>query len=153
MAIGQLPHIVLTNPPDERGFTSISQRGAQKRIPNRDRELHSAFLQGKLQRAWDEAEDEQAVYHVTRKGIYLEFKGEQGYELVTKSLEERRSKDSEKWIRLLNIRSEAEIRPNHETSEQEEVETTYATVFVPHNKKKLAQYGFQGVDNALLSLG
>lgn len=135
METKRLPHIVLRDPPEKRTFTSTKSGGNSNRVPSRDRESHSAFLQNKLRQAWNEAENEQAVYHITRKGVYLEFKGEQGYDLVTKSLEERRSRDFDNWIRLLNIRSEKETRPNPVTGEQKEIATTYATIFVPHTKK------------------
>ena len=135
MATNRLPHLVLTDLPENNTFTSTSSGGKEPRIPQRDRQSHSAFLQGKLHQAWNEAEHEQAVYHITRKGIYLEFKGEQGYDLVTKSLEQRRSKDTDKWIRLLNIRSEKEVVSSPETDELEAGATTYATIFVPHSKK------------------
>ena len=136
MATQRLHHIVLTDLPENNVFTSTTTGRNHFRILERDPRAHGAFLQSKLQEAWSQAENEQAVYHITRKGIYLEFKGEQGYDLVTKSLEDRRSRDSDKWIRLLNVRSENAMNTNPETGEQELVETTYATVFVPHNKKK-----------------
>jgi hypothetical protein len=121
MAARRLPHIILPNPPESSPYTSTSRGGGSLEIPPQNRQEHSTFLQNKLRQAWNEAEEEEAVYHVTRRGIYLEFKGEQGYTLVAKSLEEKRAKSSEKWIRLLNTRSEND--------------TIYATVFVPHNKK------------------
>ena len=71
---------------------------------------------------------------MARKGVYLEFKSDPGFDLVTKSLEDRRSKD--KPIRLLNVRVETDLVKNEETSTLESVETTYATVYIPHEKKK-----------------
>ncbi|NLK09245.1 MAG: hypothetical protein GX316_11205 [Firmicutes bacterium] len=67
------------------------------------------------------------VYGQARSGIYLEFRGEPGYDLVTKSLENYRPQTREKQIRLLNVRTEM--------ASTEDAETTYATVFVPNSQK------------------
>jgi hypothetical protein len=104
MARERFRHIVLIHPPAEEDFTSIGLRGRKKRIPGRDRQFHSDFLSRKLQNAWAAAESEQAVAHVARKGVYIEFKSDPGFDLVTKSLEDRHSKD--KQVRLLNVRVE-----------------------------------------------
>jgi len=61
--------------------------------------------------------------------VYLEFRGAQGYELVTKSLENRRSAKSENWTRLLNIRT---VR---EDAFDPGSETIYATVYVPNSQR------------------
>jgi hypothetical protein len=128
-------HIVLIHPPDIEAFTSDSKRGPKLQIPVRDRQSHSNFLSRQLQRAWDEAENEQAVAHVTRKGVYIEFKSDPGFDLVTKSLEDRRSISRDKQVRLLNIRAETNVIENEKTGELESVETTLATVYIPHEKK------------------
>ena len=87
------PHILLSMPPEERPFTSTTQGGAQKRIPQRDDPgQHSAYLQHRLAQVQREAEAVWVTYHVDRAGIYLEVRGEPGYDLVTQSLEEMRSK-------------------------------------------------------------
>lgn len=84
--------------------------------------------------AWQEAETEQAVHHTDRDGVYIEFKSDPGADLVTKSLEDLRSKQ----VRLLNVRTEGE-RDNL---------VTYATVYVAHEKKrhflkKIEEYALQ----------
>ena len=76
------PHIVLPEPPDRLGFTSISKRGAEKRIPRRNRQNHAEFLKRQLEQAWQDAENEVVVMHSEREGIYLEFKGSPGYDLI-----------------------------------------------------------------------
>jgi hypothetical protein len=133
MAQERFRHIVLPRPPKTEPFTSTSSGGSIQKIPDRDRQPHSDFLSKKLQNAWATAEKEQAIAHVTRKGVYLEFKSDPGFDLVTKSLEDRRSKDHQ--IRLLNIRVETESIPNEAIDEPEPAATTYATVYVPHEKK------------------
>ncbi|GAB1352137.1 S8 family peptidase [Erysipelotrichia bacterium] len=75
------------------------------------------------------AGEEDVVFHTAKNGIYLEFKGEAGYELATKSLENLSGRSSENWTRLLNVRKEKQI------TDGEEKEVTYATVFVPKHKK------------------
>ena len=89
MAIVRYPHIILTKPPEENPFTSIPARNTG-RILSRNARPHHDNLQNKLRQAWENSENEQAVYHTTRQGIYLEFKGEPGFDLVTKSLEDLR---------------------------------------------------------------
>lgn len=135
MAEFQLPHILLPDRPENNTFTSTRSGRDQKRIPDRDRQTHSAFVKQQLEAAWNVAEQEQAVYHVARKGVYIEFKGTQGFDLVTKSLESRRSRDPDNWIKLLNIRKEPATGSAVETNEPSQSETTYATVYIPHNKK------------------
>ena len=118
------PHIVLPKSPEIFPFTSISTRGGQRIPSDRDRQSHSTFLKQKLKQAWDETESELIAHHTTRHGIYLEFKGQPGFDLVTKSLEDMRSKK----VRLLNVRKEK--------NDQKE-STTIATVYVDNQKKEL----------------
>jgi hypothetical protein len=83
------------------------------------RESHAEYLSRRLREAWAAAENRQAVTHVDRHGIYLEFSSEPGFDLVLKSLEARRS-----GILLLNVRTEG----------LGEEQTTKATVFLPRSK-------------------
>ena len=69
MASERFRHIILTDPPSKENYTSVQSGGSKPRIPERNREKHSDFLKKKLQKAWSEAENEQAAAHVTRKGI------------------------------------------------------------------------------------
>ena len=114
-------HIFLNNLPVSKKFTSPSSVGPEKRIPDRDRNIHSQFLRQKMESAWQQAEDERAVVHATRQGVYIEFKSDPDCDLLTKSLEDMRSKK----IRLLNVREELEG----------EQTVTYATVYVANEKK------------------
>ena len=127
------PHILLPQPPETTSFTSTSSRG-KKHIPtDRIRQTHSSSLKQKLEKAWADTKSEQIVHHATRKGIYLEFKGAAGFDLVTKSLEDMRSKK----IRLLNVRKEIDkLKESPEKTSSEDV-TTFATVFVDNEKKEL----------------
>lgn len=137
MARERFRHILLIHPPAEEAFTSVGSGGRKPRIPDwKDRREHSDFLSRKLQSEWAAAKNEQAVAHVTRKGVYLEFKSDPGFDLVTKSLEDRRSPSIEKQVRLLNIRSEVNDIRNDKTGQIDRVETIFATVYVPHEKKE-----------------
>lgn len=71
----------------------------------------------------EEAVSEHAVFHAERHGVYLEFKSDPGAELVTKGLEDLRSKK----VRLLNVR----------TVTEDDKPVTYATVCVAHDKKRV----------------
>lgn len=125
------PHINITD--HEQKLFTPTGGGNGRQLPSRTRYDHSVFLKEQLQHAWSEAEHDVIVYHSQRNGIYLEFKGEQGYDLVTKSLENLRGRKPENWTRLLNVRRE-EI-PMGEN--QETTSIVYATVYVPNAKKEL----------------
>ncbi|MCL5058806.1 MAG: S8 family peptidase [Actinobacteria bacterium] len=114
-------HIFLSEPPAVTAYTSPPSFGSEKRIPDRDRQIHSNYLTRKFNDAWREAENEQTVCHAGRSGVYIEFKSDPGADLVTKSLEDLRSKK----VRLLNVRTE----------EAGGRTVTYATVYVAHEKK------------------
>lgn len=97
----------------------------------RDREGHSRLLRRRFEQAWQAAaEHANAVAVVERHGVYIEFAGEPGFDLLVNRLENRQS-----GIRLLNVREEGEgdRRP------------LSATVYIPHDKRshflrKIEQY-------------
>jgi len=135
-------HIILKEPPTQESFKSTKLGGAGKQIPPReDRQSHSEFLSHRFNQAWAATENEQAVAHVDRHGVYIEFKSDPGAYLVTKSLEDMRSKK----VRLLNVRTVKVHIPDEVTGETEEKVTTYATVYVSNEKrghflKKIQEY-------------
>ena len=120
----RFPHLIV----DQR-FHSTKEYRSRPRpqsgpsIPFRDRDKHSQRLRKVFDESWKEAEEANAVSAKTRSGVYLEFKSDPDASLVTKSLEDLRSKK----IRLLNVRVEE--------SEDEKV-TTFATVFVANEKRE-----------------
>lgn len=136
MPLGNLPHIVLPDPPEIQGFTGTSGGGHDSYLPNRNRGEHSAFLTRQLASAWENAEQEAAVYHVTKRGIYLEIRGEDGFDLATKSLESQTGRDKSKWIRLLNVRTAEHTHLDGATNEEINTTETFATIFVPNSKKE-----------------
>src|SRR3989338_5768600 len=121
MANERFRHIFLPDHPSFINFTSVSSMGGKMRIPDRDREAHSKYLLDRLNLAWQQAENKQAVIHAVREGVYIEFKSDPGADLVTKSLDDMRSKK----VRLLNVRTEGEG----------DAAVTYATVYVANEKK------------------
>lgn len=136
-----LPHLFLKKPPEQSTFTSTPQRGKERNIPLQNRQQHGAYLNSKLQEAWQKSVDESIVYHTTRSGVYLEFKSHPNIELVTRSLEEMKSKK----IRLLNIRESDTSAVNPLTGVIENEKITFATVYVANEKKeyffnKIKQY-------------
>jgi len=124
MAQDRLPHIFLEKTPEASNFTRPPSFGADRHIPYRDPKAHSQHLIKKLSAAWQAAEHENAVYQAGRNGVYMEFKSDPGAELVTKGLEDFRSKEK---VRLLNVRVETDGKGA----------TTYATVYVPYAKQNL----------------
>ena len=113
-------HIFLPGPTLTQGFTNPRRGGEGPRIPARDRGHHTTLLRERLESLWREVDATQAVAHMERHGVYIDFTSEPGFDLIVKSLEAIRS-----GIRLLNVR----------TRQVGEEEQTLATVYVPHNQR------------------
>lgn len=139
----KFPHILLADAAQSWDYTNPQGGGKRARIPSRNREEHSSRLIQQFRYAWQEAEEEQQVAHeVTRKGIYLEFRGEPGFDFATGKLENRQGHD---WVRLLNVRTEERVQIDSETGNEEKLKTKVATVFVPKSRQdffldRLEQY-------------
>ncbi len=136
----KLSHLIVTSF-ERNDFTGTGGGGGKTNRPKRDRQQHSIFLKQQLEQAWAAAEHDEVVYHAQRNGVYLEFRGEPGYQLVSKSLENLRGNSPSNWTRLLNIRKE--IVQTEDLSQFKEI--VFATVFVPNSKKetlftKIEQY-------------
>lgn len=114
------PILFLQGPTRSGRFTSPQQGGSSLSLYARDRVQHAELITRKLQAAWEDADNQQAVAHATRSGVYLDFYSEPGFDLALNSLEARKS-----GIRLLNVRRET---ANDQT-------TTIATVYVPNEKR------------------
>jgi hypothetical protein len=125
-----LPHLVVADFSQE-SFTGTGG-GPQIPRPPRARNEHSALLRQQLNQAWTEAENDAVVYQSHRNGVYLEFKGEEGYRLITKSLEKLNGSSTNR-TRLLNVRKEL-VQTEIGAPPKEIV---FATIFVPNAKKEL----------------
>jgi len=130
MAKELYPHLFLDHPTRTLSYTNPQHGGSAPRFPSRDRFMHAAHLQAQFDSAWQANITRRVISQSTRSGIYLEFRGEPGYDLKTKSLEVIKS-----GIRLLNIRKES-ITGN---------EQTIATIYMPFDRrqsflKKLRDY-------------
>jgi len=118
----KLPHIVLPTKPETRLYTStLSPRFQRVPIP-RDRVQHGQYLKRQFEGAWEESQSSQLALVGARNGVYMEFISDPGAELVTKSLEDMKSKE----VRLLNVRTEERAVGRL---------TTLATVYVSNKKK------------------
>jgi len=120
-------HIFLREAQETEKFTTPRGGGPQNDIIQRNRQSHSTKLQNQWAAIWAKAREQDelrtAVSKPTRDGIYVEFEGAPGYNLVTKSLEDRRA-----GVRLLNVYTiNTEDRPGEEI--------TRATVFIPSGKQ------------------
>jgi len=127
-------HIKLSGPNARFSYTSVNSGGPKHRIPIRNRGQHGNRIYQQLERAWNESENEFLVAYPERTGIYLEFVSSPGFKLIVKSLE-----NLKQGIRLCNVRTQKRF------IEDKEVEITFATVFIPNNKrdfflKKVEQY-------------
>lgn len=134
----KFPHVVLPDQPETRLYTSTASAPIEKTVIPRDRAQHGQYLQSQFTAAWEESQRSQLALVGARNGVYLEFISDPDAELVTKSLEDMRSKE----IRLLNVRKEKN------TSGQL---ITLATVYVSNQKrkyfaKKLDEYLSQNTD-------
>jgi len=124
MARARYRHIILDDRFRSRAeYRSHSVVIPRQAIPLRPREPHSLFLRQRLDEAWQTATTRQAVAHATRDGVYLEFRSDPGAVLITKSLDDLRSKK----VRLLNVRTEVT---------EGEPPVTFATVYVANNKRQ-----------------
>ncbi|MGQ3013370.1 MAG: S8 family peptidase [Flavobacteriales bacterium] len=118
-------HFFLIGNVESEKYKSPSARGAQPRIPARDRATQSQKLLQQFATIWQQKEQLQqqrnAEQIATREGTYIQFTSSADHDLITKSLEDLR-----KGIRLLNIKeipvgeNQAQIR---------------ATVYVPNGKE------------------
>lgn len=149
MAGERYKHILLPDPPDTLKFTTPPSGGGGGKATFKPREPHSQFLRRKLNEAWAAADDEQAVAHISRDGVYLEFISDPDAELIVKSLEDLRYKNK---IRLCNVRTEIVDVVDEDTGDEKKVKTTYATVYIPKDKKnhfidKVEEYANPDLDS------
>lgn len=108
---------------EERGesltYIPVNGGGGTPNFPPRtSRKNHASYIKRQLEDAWNRAMDEAETVVATsvRDGVYLQIEGQEGYDLVTKSLE-----NTSQHVRLLNINEEEGV--------------TKATVYVPTKKK------------------
>jgi hypothetical protein len=123
-------HIFISGNVSSEKYRAPSAMGAKPRIPVRDRATQSQKLLNQFDEIWQQNEQRQqqrsAEQIATREGTYIQFTSAADHDLITKSLESMRGKKSEKWIRLLNIKSEL--------SEENKV-VTKALVYVPNGQE------------------
>lgn len=115
-------HLFLSGPTYTRGFTSPGRRGPAFQVPDRDRFSHGTYVRQRLEAAWAEEDQRRAVSYTERRGTYLDFFSEPGFNLMVQSLETVQS-----GIRLLGVR-EVDIGGEPQT---------IATVYVPHEKRRI----------------
>ena len=114
-----LQNILLEEKGESLTYIPVNGGGGTPNFPPRtSRKNHASYIKKQLENAWNRAMDEARTVIATsvRDGVYLQIEGQEGYDLVTKSLE-----NTSQHVRLLNI------------SEEEGV--TKATVYVPVKKK------------------
>jgi len=127
-----LRNIYLNEISESLKFKSVRPGGGGGKYPKREnRRAHGDYIEQQFIKAWDEGlkrnPKKNVVSTSTKSGIYLEIKGKEGYDLLTKSLE-----DVRQHVRLYNVK-------------KSENEVVSCTVFVPDNKrdfflKKIKKY-------------
>jgi len=142
-------HIFLAKLAEPTPFTSTVNWGKSPTYPPRDRVDHAAYIERRLEQAWEQAKEEQearsAVAVSTRHGTYLEFEGAPGFDLKTESLENRRN-----GIRLMNVRTETSFT---RSEDGRPAAVTKATVFIPTGRErffleKVRQYKEEEVEKS-----
>ena len=114
-----LQNIILEEKGESINYIPINGGGSTPNYPLRaSRKGHASYLKKQLENAWKSALDETKGVVATsiRDGVYLQIEGKEGYDLVTKSLE-----DAQQHVRLLNVSMENGV--------------TKATVYVPTKKQ------------------
>ena len=125
-------NILLHDVTESLDYKSPSAFG-KSNYPQRNRRQHADFITRRLERCRNESLTQRQVAAIHYKdGMYLEFSGKEGYDLVTKSLENK-----QQGIRLLNIQE-------RRIDDSEEIQTV-ATVYVPAGKeayflKRITEY-------------
>lgn len=125
-------NFILENTYEVRQYTADGTRGGQV-FKERNRENHGRRLLRQLDSVWQSNEQQKAMFATIkeRQGTYIEFKGAENCDLVSKSLE-----NAAQGIELLNLRNEIS---------EEGTVVQAATVFVPDGKenyfnKKIQEY-------------
>jgi len=137
-------HIFLTGNVNSEKYRAPTSRGANPRIPVRDRAIQSEKLLQQFDAIWQQKAQfhqlREAEQITTREGTYLSFTSAAEHDLITKSLE-----DLKKGIRLLNIK-EVTVGNN-----QTQIR---ATVYVPNGKEghfisKIQKYQQEETQNGI----
>lgn len=114
-----LPNIILEEKGESLSYMPVNGGGGEVKLPPRkSRKEHAIYLERQLQAAWNKgiSEAQDIVAMPVRDGVYLQFEGMEGFDLITRGLE-----DTRQHVRLLNVSTEDDI--------------TKATVYVPTEKQ------------------
>lgn len=122
MAERNLRNIYINEKAESMGYKPVNNRGSEGNFPVRtSRSEHGNYILKQFEEAWEKAikqkEDQNVLSISARDGVYLEIKGKEGYDLLTKSLE-----NITQHVRLCNIK-------------RDENGVISSIVFVPNNKK------------------
>lgn len=122
MSQRNLVNIHLNEKAESKDYKPVNNRGSEDNIPVREnRSRHAAHLQKQFDKAWELAikqkEKKNVVSASTNNGVYLQIKGKENYDLLTKSLE-----NVAQHVRLYNV-------------QEDENGVTSSTVYIPNNKK------------------
>lgn len=122
----KLSNLYVNRTPRAVDYIPASGMGGKSNYPPRpNRQSHAERLESHLRRAWELADENQqevgTVSVASRHGVYLEIKGQAGYDLITKSLE-----NITQHVRLCNIKIE---------DVDNDQKVISSTVFVPDNKR------------------
>ena len=120
------PILFLNGAAQSEPFTTTQGGGNKTKLPDRDRIAHAANLTNKFNNAWgdlgEQRKQRKALSLPCRDGCYLEVVGKSGYELISNSLEDRRSKKT-LGARLISVSTD---------NSQE----THAIVYIPSGQEK-----------------
>lgn len=122
MSKRNLVNIHINEKAESKSYKPVNTRGSEGNFPLReDRSRHASYLQRQFDIAWKLANklkvQKNAVSANTNDGVYLQIKGKEGHDLLTKSLE-----NVAQHVRLYNV-------------QEDENGITSSTVFIPNDKK------------------
>lgn len=122
MSQRNLVNIHINEKAESKDYKPVNNRGSEGNFPIRkSRSRHASNLQKQFDKAWELAikqkEQKNVVSASTNNGVYLQIKGKEGHDLLTKSLE-----NVAQHVRLYNVQEDG----NGVTS---------STVFIPNDKK------------------
>lgn len=135
------PILFLNDTAQSESFTTTQGGGGELRFPPRDRIAHAASLASKFNIVWstlgEQRQQRKALSLPCRDGCYIEVVGQAGYELVSNSLEDRRSKKT-LGARLISVSTGID-------------EETHAIVYIPAGQegkflKKIQDYADSNKD-------
>ena len=123
------PILFLNNVAQSESFTTTIGGGGDTKFPIRNRIDHANWLTHRFNEAWNRLDEQRQQRNAqaipSREGCYLEIIGQHGCELISNSLEDRKSK-MVLGARLISVQK----------VEKDNLEETHAIVYIPTGQER-----------------